>query len=349
MERSKNRILELDGLRGFFAIMVLLFHYKLEYTPVILYDFFFIRMSGNFVTFFFVLSGFVITHNYQNNFSFQKFIKKRFIRLYPLLFYTSTIYFLVLLGASFLLKSSLNNSYTFGQIIMSYLDGILLTNSLPLFKLNIIVNPPNWSVSSEMFSYLFFAIICLFKNNSLRMVFAILSSFLGYNIYFDPTIHDSAFMGFLVGILSFNMGYFTWYLGNKINKNFDSKLQWLIPVIIIGAFYFLYNYEFSSHAKFFELVVLQITFAASILILIKTKGFLTSILTTNIFQKLGKWSYSIYLNHALLIIVVPKVFLSFFNNSFLQILILTITILLTVIYSRYTYEFVEKKYMNFKK
>ncbi len=46
------RINKLDGLRGIFSLMVVLFHYRSEYIPDFIHNNFIIRQSGYFVDFF---------------------------------------------------------------------------------------------------------------------------------------------------------------------------------------------------------------------------------------------------------------------------------------------------------
>ena len=101
-------------------MMVVLFHYKIfnnSITPDLLRSGFVVRQSEIFVDFFFVLSGFVIAYNYSSIPSvtkFMEFMRKRFVRLFPLLLYTS-ILFLVLLASMDVLKNN------FGLMMVSLL------------------------------------------------------------------------------------------------------------------------------------------------------------------------------------------------------------------------------------
>ena len=91
----KQKIPQLDALRGLAAILVMFYHYDINYLPSFLSDFFLIRQGWIFVDFFFVLSGFVIAYNYSfqfNKITLFKFIKLRFIRIYPLLFFSVIVF-----------------------------------------------------------------------------------------------------------------------------------------------------------------------------------------------------------------------------------------------------------------
>ncbi len=57
------RIKKLDGMRGVFSLMVVVFHYPKDYLPKIIHNNFLVVNSDSFVDFFFVLSGFVISYS----------------------------------------------------------------------------------------------------------------------------------------------------------------------------------------------------------------------------------------------------------------------------------------------
>ena len=85
MEMTKMHFRVLDSWRGVAALLVAIFHLNL-YSA--LYPLDFIRNAYLFVDFFFVLSGFVITHSYAARLGtieeLGSFALKRFGRLWPL-------------------------------------------------------------------------------------------------------------------------------------------------------------------------------------------------------------------------------------------------------------------------
>ena len=86
----KKKFLPLETYRAFAALMIAAIHFDVN-SPLVNHSF----ANGYFVHFFFCLSGFVIYFNYKDkikNFeNIKLFIKKRFLRLYPL-----HLFFLVL-------------------------------------------------------------------------------------------------------------------------------------------------------------------------------------------------------------------------------------------------------------
>lgn len=149
-----QRINKLDGLRGLFALFVVLFHFNKNNAPLFIVDNFFVRESYIFVDFFFILSGYVISLTYDQRLrsgaDFLKFIKKRFIRLYPLLLFSTLMYW-----------GFVHPQFDKRNILLA-LDTLLLTNATPILGSGIGMNYPSWSISSEMISYLFLALALVY-------------------------------------------------------------------------------------------------------------------------------------------------------------------------------------------
>lgn len=89
MKMSNKRLEILDVFRGLAVLFVALFHYTSKYSEIFeddstiqLFDF---SYGGTGVSFFFIISGFVIFFSIQNITDCKLFLKKRFIRLYPYL------------------------------------------------------------------------------------------------------------------------------------------------------------------------------------------------------------------------------------------------------------------------
>src|SRR5690606_27706461 len=84
---SKNRILELDALRGLAALAVVLFHYTTKYSEIFKTDVTTKLINFKYgslgVPLFFIISGFVIFMTIKKVKTPFEFVFKRFIRLYP--------------------------------------------------------------------------------------------------------------------------------------------------------------------------------------------------------------------------------------------------------------------------
>src|ERR1700761_1133724 len=166
----------LDSWRGMAALLVALFHLNLV-SP--LYSLDFVRNGYLFVDFFFVLSGFVITHGYADRLGTLEgvgaFTFKRFKRLWPLHVIVLMVFVLVesakavaaARGASFYTppftgataSSAVMLNMVFGQA-MGFTDHSTW-------------NIPSWSIAAEFWTYLVFAsALCLASTRLSRVRFA---------------------------------------------------------------------------------------------------------------------------------------------------------------------------------
>ena len=159
--------------------------------------------------------------------------------------------------------------------------------------------------------------------------------------FYKGNLFGTGDYGFVRGLISFNLGYFV-FLTYKMKFKLNNNLEYLIPILIVIIFYILN----STKSGMFGLFVIPTFFALSIVTLLKTDGLLSKLLDTKLIQFLGKVSYSIYLNHLLVISLTPKITFSILKlpkNTNTEILVFVISILIVVLYSHFTYKYVEVK------
>jgi peptidoglycan/LPS O-acetylase OafA/YrhL len=153
MNGMANRYVVLDGLRGVAAAAVVLYHFGSENASGI-------AAHGYLaVDFFFVLSGFVIASAYEkrlaSTLSVPDFVVQRVIRLYPMIVIGLMVWLAIwLAGLDRTLTSPVAN------VAMLLLMALLLIpyegdQSTLLFP----VNPPLWSLSSEMLINVIYGLI----------------------------------------------------------------------------------------------------------------------------------------------------------------------------------------------
>ena len=333
--------------------MVVFFHYSSSFLPDFIFNNFFIRESWSFVDFFFVLSGYVIVFNYKNINNIDHlwiYIKKRFIRLYPLLFFTTTVFFFFIFVSNLFLSQYVSDPKEIKTLLLETCNSLFLLNSTPLFGDVTGMNYPSWSVSSEFISYLLFGVLSLYfvckrYYISLIVIFIsfILFSYIECNLIFGN-------WRFLRGLIGFNTGVCIYYL--SIRKfNINNNIEYFIPILIIIYFYFFYSYDF-EYKIILDLILRPLMFGLVILIFLKTNNFISKILDTKSLNFLGKISYSIYLNHAIIIIIIPRICFEIFElsqNIFTEIFIFITCSLLIVLYSYFTYRYIELGSSNFLK
>ncbi len=346
------RITKLDGLRGIFCVMIILFHYQQitlsfgKIIPDFVVNNFFVRESYLFVDFFFVLSGFVISYNYSSLPTIPDvthFLKKRIIRLYPLMVFTV---FMVLcfeaMGMLYFPHLCLHVDPFWHNIILTF-DTLLFTNSSNILLDTMGVNHPTWSISAEMFSYVVFGILSLAPVGKRKDVLfgSIILGSLVFAIYQQDFFVFNDY-GFVRGFVSFFIGYFVWKLSKKEIK-MNTLFELLIPCILILLFYILYNMT-GVTKQMLGMVTIPTFFGLSLLILLKTNGIVTRFLMTKPIQYLGKISFSVYLNHYLIIRVIPLIAfrtLQIPQTTTNELLVFAVTVLVTILYSELTYRYVE--------
>jgi peptidoglycan/LPS O-acetylase OafA/YrhL len=161
----------LDSWRGIAALLVAVFHLNILSA---IYSLEFIRNSYLFVDFFFVLSGFVITHSYAARLGTLEgvgtFALRRLGRLWPL--HVVVLLALVIVegaravsaarGASFH-----NPPFTGSTSLHSILTNLLFGQSFGIEQ-QLTWNPPSWSICAEFWTYLIFATVLLIGSTWLR-------------------------------------------------------------------------------------------------------------------------------------------------------------------------------------
>jgi len=263
------------------------------------------------------------------------FLKKRLIRLYPLLLFSTLMYW----G---FVHPQLNN-----RNILLALDTLLLTNATPILGSGIGMNYPSWSISSEMISYLVFglsSLIAIQKRKPIIIGFITICCF--FILAFQQNYFQTGAFGFLRGLACFNLGYFIYLFATR-NIKIPNVLEWMIPLFIVALMYF-YNHATLTSALHIVLIqfLIPLTFATSIYLLIKTNGLLSGFLQTKPMLFLGKISYSVYLNHAFVIgFFIPKLFrwIQCINGEIKKTIAIAILFLILVGYSWLTQYFIENK------
>ena len=343
------RLHKLDGLRGLFSLMVVFFHFDPYALPSYLYLNFIIRESWTFVDFFFVLSGFVISLNYHHLSSKEElwiYLKKRFVRLYPLLFYTVMLFFTVDVSINYLMPSMVENVDSIEVLITRLFDSLLFMNSTPVLGNSGGINGPSWSISAEMIAYLYFGLLLVFAPKKMKNALFVSGILLGYGVLIYAKVQDLPFdLRFIRGLISFSIGYFTWYFYNKKPIKVPNGMEYLLLVVLGLLLFQLHSLVFVPKMIFFTFTF-PIFFGTFIYLLIGSNGLLSKLMDSRLFRYLGKLSYSIYLNHFLLVLIIPAFFFKYLgieNSNSNTLLCTVIVIIITIGYSHLTNLFIEQK------
>jgi len=339
-----DRITQLDGLRGIAAVMVLALHFPV--TDSFFTNNFFVRSSWLFVDFFFCLSGFIIATNYYTKINtwsiFKTYILKRIARLLPLLYFTVIVYFMYeMIGLFLMIKIEPEPIYFY---VLQTIDSLSFLNSTVLLGSTQGMNPPSWSISAEMISYIVFALGMIIFSSK-KIYFSILV--VTFCIFFMIINNDFAFQngdyGYVRGLLGFNLGVITYKI-SKI-KNFKTNL-FEVPVIIFMFVAFYFTFYNKTDFQNLQYLVFPFIFSLVVYVFRFSSGFISNVLNTRFLQMLGKLSYSIYLNHYLLLIIIYQISFNLLGikmSEFNVSLIFFISIIIVILFSMITYNFIEMR------
>jgi peptidoglycan/LPS O-acetylase OafA/YrhL len=220
---------KLDGLtslRFFAAAMILLFHIASEFK---FYDTTFLHFAALWqgVTFFFVLSGFILTYVHPALRSFtdvKRFLFARFARIWP------TMALTVLLCLVVHFHGDVNAAGGWTLLIVNII-GLQFARSL---------NPPSWSISVEYFFYLCFPLLLLFFERRwvprllLGLAFAVISVSVETLLQYKSTGTCAAVASPLIVINPF-CRLFEFIVGMSVALAYRKYVQQYNPTILVAT------------------------------------------------------------------------------------------------------------------
>ncbi|WP_333592189.1 acyltransferase family protein [Brevundimonas sp.] len=167
---EKSKLMQLESARGIAALIVVLYHF--HSTSPLTANLFVLRSYP--VDFFFVLSGFVIALNYGGMRTWAEavaFIRRRFWRLYPL-HLALLLAYVAFETLQWLIEQRTGQV---GEVAAFTLNGPVaviahatLTQAILLPDLTL--NVPAWSISTEFWAYVIFALAVLIRHRALLVV-----------------------------------------------------------------------------------------------------------------------------------------------------------------------------------
>lgn len=290
------RIEQLTFTRFIAAIFIVIFHYgqgcflfNNEYTSFIF------KQANIGVSYFFILSGFVmiIAYNNKENIFFFEYVKNRLARIYPVFL----VAIFLVLGLKLLKEINITDLILNVLMIQAWIPEKALT-----------INYPGWSLSVELFFYLSFPFLfnCIYKKFSFKnigfyiILFWLLSQIIFHlitrtnlikmpiycidDIYYNPLMHLNEFLiGNLTGL----------YFINKIKtmrKNYLVPILFLLLVLIL-----LFKFPFGLN---YHNGLLSVVFVPLILFFSLSTDKLTKLFSHNVFVFLGEISFGIYIMQA---------------------------------------------------
>lgn len=235
----KFKVNSLTSTRAFAAILVVIHHFGRDVFPFKKFPGFF--SNGNLaVSYFFVLSGFVLYNVYAyKDISYKDFIVKRIARIAPV-YYLALLLFISLPILLHQLPAGFTKQLCFHILFLqAYIPGYALT-----------LNGPAWTLSAEMFFYLLFPVLLLFQQkNKKTFILSLITLFICSQaihlwyanhkyllsddnidlVYFNPLIHINQFMIGMMGAAIYND------TKHKAHYRFMPVL-WMLILYVLVAF-----------------------------------------------------------------------------------------------------------------
>lgn len=365
---SKTYLKGLDGLRGIAAIMVIFGHVELLKKTLGLaniYDGggpFFLYLGTHAVTFFFVLSGFLITYllikekEKDDNISIKNFYLKRIFRIWP-------VYYLLFICGFFILPMISHSNLLLPALVPKedYLNSFFF-NFILLPNFSKVSNPvafQSWSIGVEEQFYIFWPLLLSriksLKNLAIVMVILIIGVYVlrasiylnnlsivnwpflkEINLFFGESRFDNMAIGGLLAIFYY--------------KKPNYKLK-LLPKLLIYLAVFFFLMKTWSIGFGLDNILSAFTFAGLIYIVINFRN--PILLENTILRYLGKISYGLYMYHVIGIVVSLNLIMKFSptykgNELNQNILLYFLSIIITIVISAVSYFLMEERILRFK-
>ena len=318
---QKGVIGSLTSLRFFAAFAIVLHHarglvFPNEFLPGI-------PLAAG-VSFFFVLSGFILAYVYtgkMESVGLYKFYTSRFSRIWPAHIFTMIL--VIALFPSFEWTLGAQNAW-----LVTLLNGFLLQSLVPVPAYYFSFNGVSWSISSELFFYAAFPFLLLGLNRNwfFKLVGLL---FLGGATAYLFDVHDAnyyspdkltAFSGHGLSYISPLSRIQEFFIGMLLFKIFDYIKGWrvfglasctalevfcILAVILwtqkaVGIPYALAGTGNSASAEFWSHCSTAVLFGLIIMFFAINKGLVSKLLQLRLFIILGEISFSMYMIHQII-------------------------------------------------
>lgn len=352
MSINRNYFHTFDSLRFFSFILVFLHHVAI---PDSSFFYFFSRSGGIGVSFFFVLSGFLITYillyekNNEGTISLKKFYIRRVLRIWPLFYAMLLFAFLTPYILAVLQLPYSNEGYTPNWIMsILFLENynMMISNSFP----NVSPLRVMWTLCIEEHFYIFWGIL-IYVLSLKKVPHLILSSIILANV--SRIIYNH--YGLMTIDLFTNIDYFAFgaipayifVLKKETLKKIEKiplKFKYFVLLITVILIFGIPNSKI-EWINFISPTLFGISFSSIILFTLTPKNEIR--VKDNLWiSKLGKYTYGLYLFHTIVIMLFSRVIVSSLDFSWQIILLLSL--LGTIIVSIISYNIFEKQFLKLK-
>lgn len=301
----------LTSLRFFAALAVFLHHFHFyEHTSSpqlqVVYRAFFEGFAG--VTFFYVLSGFIISYSFhaqaaKRPYSTGEFLFNRFARLYPVHLFTLGIAFAVYAGFE-------NLSAVDGKALVA--NALLIQAYIPDSLYYFSFNGVAWSISAELFFYVAFIFLLMkLRTRTLAAIAVIMAVGVGYLIkspvQYSPIYNWIFYINPGFRVIDFIVGMLVFRLFNS-GRFRMAPSQGTFAEIGSLALLAVFGYVGLSGVSMlwrFDLFYL-LPMALVVWVFAQGYGAISRLISNRLFVTLGEASFSLYMIHQIIIALTQR-------------------------------------------
>lgn len=295
-----ERFNALEGVRGFFCLVVVLAHFEAGYHGKA-----FINAETLYylVDIFFVFSGFLMSGLYWSTLrtrtDFIDYMIVRTGRVYPL-HLVLLIVFIAFEGFRLLLPAHWLDTapFTGTNDPIAIVNHLTLTQSMGFLDYNT-WNFPSWSISTEYYAYIVFALLMILaKKYRIFIAMLLVTGSMAILAWWSEIgFHETIVLGFFRCLAGFMIGVliYKYYARTKHFKAYTTRMTLIESSSIAGLLCFSLISANASASLLSPLVVGFLVWAFSY-----DAGAISKLFSSRILIYLGTISYSIYLNHIFL-------------------------------------------------
>ena len=345
---KKERFLNVEFLRFICAVMIFLHHYCNTYRFGHFGKTFDVFMKNTHnaympVQYFFIIAGFLLIYTINTKQPLTDFIKKKIIRLWPLIAFLFILYILAdLFGI------------TKFQLYPNILSLLFLENAGVTLKWGNIGH--DWFLSVLFFISIFYFYIFKFFDKKIYNFFIPIGVLICYTFLINVNhggigghIKTTAYIfnhGIIQGIAGMGFGYMLheFYQYIKSQQFVNTVKSVILYSIIEGYLLGFVVYETCLHKmRFNNNIILVIAFAALFLTFLLKRGFVSRLFENKFSEMLGRYAFALYMTHAYLWNILYKIWIKHHSDICIAhpYLSIFVSFFIAIIFAILTYHFVE--------